>query len=182
MQPARRALPVLLSALVTGILVAGCEPGGGPGPQRTIDPSASPIIDTEDEFCAALDELESEHERLRQIRLRPGNRQALDDRYDELDLAWDDVRRVAPRGMEVQIRAMDWAVIDLGLAIEDYRTTNRPDDAAAHVLRRDIGFDRAIARLRARTDCAPWAPTPRPRVTPSPSAAPSVAPSASAAG
>ena len=75
---------------------------------------------------------------------------------------------MAPRGMADQLEAMDWAVIDLGLAVEDYTTTDRFDQAADHVLRRDIAFDRAIRRLRARTTCAPWAPTPKPERTPTP--------------
>jgi len=172
MRPPRPTRPHLALALVACLLLTGCELAQGPAPRRTIDPSASPIIETEDDFCAALDVLENEHQILREIRLRPGNRRALTDQFDQLDLAWDEVKRLAPRGMGDQIDVMSWAVIELGLAVEDYTTTSRFDEAADHVLRKDIAFDKAIGRLRARTTCLPWAPTPRPAIAPPPSPSP----------
>jgi len=155
------------------VLMAGCQLGQGPTPRPTIDPSASPIIETDAEFCGALDVFDSEHQILREIRLRPGNRRALDDQFEQLDIAWDDVRRAAPRGMTDQLDALDWAVIELGLAVEDYTTTSDFEEAADHVLRKDIALDRSTGRLRARTTCVPWAPTPKPLPTPTPAASPS---------
>jgi len=162
--PHSAAIAVGLAAIV----LTGCSAQQGPRPTRSADPSASPIIETDAPFCGALDVLQSEHMILREIRLRPANRGALDDQFDQLDIAWQDVRDAAPRGMAEQLDALDWAVIDLGLAVEDYTTTDRFEQAADHVLRRDITFARAIARLRARTTCAPWAPTPIPERTPTP--------------
>jgi hypothetical protein len=171
--------PLWRSLLALGgcLLIVGCELGQGPAPSPSVDPSASPIIETESEFCVALDELESEHQVLREIKLRPGTRDALDHQFEEVDIAWDELQRVAPRGMRDQLDALSWAVIDLGLAVEDYTTTDHLAAAADHVLRMDIAFDRAIGRLRARTTCPPWSPTPPPVATPSPSLTPSAEPS-----
>lgn len=174
----RPTLPLLATALVT--LAAGCSLGPAPTPTPSPDPSASPIIATDDDFCAALDVLENEHVILRQIRLRPTNRRELDDQYEQLRIAWEDMTGVAPRGMKDQLDAVRWAVIDLGIAVEDYTTTTRFDEAAEHVLREDIAFDRTLGRLRARTTCPPWKETPKPQHTPTPGPSASAAPSAGA--
>jgi hypothetical protein len=173
-RPPRPILTLLVTAVA--VLVTGCGLGSGPSPTPSPDPSASPIVTTESDFCEALDVLESEHVILRQIRLRPGNRRALDDQYDEVRIAWEDMARVAPRDLKDQLDALRWAVIDLGIAVEDYTTTSRFDQAAEHVLREDIAFDRTLGRLRVRTTCPAWRPTPKPERTPSP--APSASPSA----
>jgi len=164
----------LLVALAFAAFVAGCDLAGGATPVPTLDPSASPVIQTEPVFCGALDVLESEHQILREIKLRQANRSDLADQFDEVRIAWEEAQLVAPRGMRDQLDAMRWAVIDLGLAIEDYTTSARLEQAADHVLERDIAFDKVIEKLRARTTCAPWAPTPRPvrSASPAPSATP----------
>lgn len=164
----------LLTALAVAALVTGCDLAGGATPAPTLDPSASPVIQTDETFCGALDVLESEHQILREIKLRQANRTKLADQFDEVRIAWEELQRVAPRGMRDQLDGMGWAVIHLGLAIEDYATTSRLDEAADHVLRRDLAFDKAIGKVRARTTCAPWAPTPPPvrPASPSPSPAP----------
>lgn len=173
-RPPRPILPLLVTAFAA--LVTGCGLGSGPSPTPSPDPSASPIVTTESDFCMALDVLESEHVILRQIRLRPGNRRALDDQFEEVRIAWEDMVRVAPRGLKDQLDALRWAVIDLGLAVEDYTTTSRFDQAAEHVLREDIAFDRTLGRLRVRTTCPVWQPTPRPERTPSTAPSPSSSP------
>jgi hypothetical protein len=171
--PAPRALSrTRLIGLIGISIVAGCQ-GGGPAPGRTVDPSASPILDTDAEFCTALDVLEGELANLRTIRLRPGNRRALDDQFEEVDIAVDDVMRHAPDGMAVQLRELDGARIELGLGVEDYTTTNRFEEAADHVYRKELQFDRAIGRVRARTTCPAYASTPPPERTPSPEPSPS---------
>jgi hypothetical protein len=161
------------------LLLAGCL-GGGPAPRATIDPSASPILETDAKFCGYLDVLDGELANLRTIRLRPGNRRLLDDQFDEVVIAVDDVMRDAPDGMQVQLRELEQARIELGLGVEDYTTTNRFEEAADHVYRRELQFDRAIARVRARTDCPPYAPTPRPERTPPPEPSPGLSPGESA--
>lgn len=160
-------------------LIAGCDIGPARTPRPSVDPSASPIIETDADFCEALDVVEGEHAILRRIRLRPTNRRELDDQFEQLRIAWQDLLPVAPRGMKAQLDALRWAVIDLGIAIEDYATTDKLAEAADHVLKRDIAFHRVLGRLRARTTCAPWQPTPKPLHTPSPG--PSTSPGASAA-
>ena len=181
MRSDRPSLPriIALTAALAGlVLLAGCDGGPAKTPRPSLDPSASPIIETDADFCEALDVLEAEHVILRQIRLRPQNRNELDDQFEQVQIAWQDMTRVAPRGMKAQLDAMRWAVIDLGIAIEDYTTTDRLAEAADHVLKRDIAFDRVLGRLRARTTCPPWQPTPKPLHTPSPG--PSAAADASA--
>lgn len=165
----RIPLAPLLLALAMALVAGGCDLAGRSTPAPSLDPSASPVIQTEATFCGALDVLESEHQVLREIKLRQTNRSELADQFDEVQIAWEELQRVAPRGMRDQLDAMRWAVIDLGLAIEDYTTSARLDQAADHVLKRDLAFDKAIGRMRARTTCAPWAPTPRPVHTPPPS-------------
>ena len=145
--PPRRLAPAI--ALLVALVVAGCDAGASRTPGPTVDPSASPVIETDVAFCESLDVMQNEHVLLRRIRLRPGNRRALDDQYEQLRLAWQDMTIVAPRGMDDQLDAMRWAVIELGIAVEDYTTTARFAEAAEHVLRRDIAFDRTLDRLRA---------------------------------
>ncbi|MFN8619227.1 MAG: hypothetical protein U0869_00595 [Chloroflexota bacterium] len=189
----RRALPtrsgplaVVVVASLAGI-VAAC--GGDPGPSASPspDPSTGPVIEAAVSFCDALDVFEGEHETLREIRLRPNNRRALGDQYDQLDIAWDDIPGSAPIGLGDELDAMRWSVINLGIAIEDYTTTTKFDQAAEHVLEEDIVFDKTLADLRERTTCGEWTPTPAPSSSagPSPSASPatsgSPAPAASAA-
>jgi hypothetical protein len=177
-----RPFAALFATALAG-LVAACDLGPGPSPAPSLDPSASPIITTQSDFCAALDVLHSEHVILRQIRLRPGNRRALDDQYEQVRIAWEDMVGVVPRGLKDQLDALRWAVIDLGIAVEDYTTTSRFDEAAEHVLREDIAFDRTLGRLRDRTTCPAWQPTPKPvrTPTPGPSTSPSPSPEISGA-
>jgi hypothetical protein len=168
-----RARRTPLAGLLVGLLVAGtlAACGGGPAasPTPTPDPSAGPVIDTDTAFCEALDVMSSEHQILRQIRLRPTNRRQLDDQFEQLQLAWQDMVGVAPDGLQAQLAAMRWAVIDLGIAVEDYTTTfSRFAEASEHVLREDIAFARTLGRLRARTTCPAWEPTPKPQREPSP--------------
>jgi len=168
----RRSLSLLVAALVAAIVVAGCDSGAAT-PSPSVDPSASPIIATDAEFCGALGVLESEYRILGDIKLRPTNRRALNAQFEQLGIAWDDVRAVAPRGLRAQMNDMNWAVIDLGIAIEDYTTTAQFTEAADQIQKRDMAFDKAFGRLRARTTCEPFAPTLEPDQSASPESSPS---------
>jgi hypothetical protein len=171
-QPIR---PAVLAALLAGA-VAACDLGQGPGPTAVIDPSASPIIEARPEVCLAIDGLERELADLRAVRLRPANRDMLDLQYDELSAAWDEVRRLAPEGMEDQLELVRRALVDLWLAVEDFTTSFDPEKAVDHVQREAAAFAKAFTRLRDRTDCPPWVrPTPGPE-TPSPSGSGAPAP------
>ncbi len=168
----RRLHPILLLLAVTvaAFGVTGCAAGPPATPPPAPDPSLGPVIAADDDVCAALDVMSQEHLLLREIRLRPANRRALDDQFEQLQLAWRDLLDVAPIDLDDQMDALRWAVIDLGLAVEDYTTTTRFAEAAEHVLREDIAFARTLGHLRARTTCPAWQPTPPPARTSAPGA------------
>ena len=131
----RRFPSLLLPALAAALALAGCDGGGAATPAPSVDPSASPIIATDAEFCGALGVLQSEYRILGDIKVRPTNRRALNAQFEQLGIAWDDVRAVAPRGLRDQMNDMNWAVIDLGIAIEDYTTTAQFTEAAVLLTR-----------------------------------------------
>jgi hypothetical protein len=161
-RPAPRARrphrPAVLSAALAGLAalaLGGCDVGQATLPDRSVDPSASPIIETRPEVCFAIDGLEQELIELRAVRLRPGNRGLLDREFGELDAAWGEVRRLAPEGMDEQLESARRAVVDLWLAVEDFVTAFDPERAVDHVRDEATAFEKAIGRLRERTDCPP---------------------------
>jgi hypothetical protein len=144
------------------MLLAACGGGSGTaGPGSTISPSSSAPVLTEDELAACDGTLRMAQgvAQLRSVRLRRG---ATGHLTSALDLITEGQRLVvdyAPGRMRTRVRTLGFAVTNLTIAVEDFRTTDRVDAAASNVKRRTTALRRAIDSFRTWVGCPGQAPS-----------------------
>ena len=134
--------PPLLVAVV--LALAGC--GGGsnasPSPNASDDsPYASgetpgPTLNVDPQVCDAMRSLAAAVAAVKAVKLGRTTRDDLLVAFGNVSVAMEDVRRFAPDALRARVRTLGYAVTDLGLSVEDYRTTDRPDLAAPDIDRK----------------------------------------------
>ena len=160
---AGRSLTLAVLALV---IVAGCGGGAAPtGPGATGAPTASvpPLGEAELAVCDGTLRMGDGVTRLERTRVRRG---AGNDLASALDLVLEGQRLVldyATGRMRRQVRTLGFAVTNLTIAVEGFRTADRLQAAASTIRRRTSGMRRAIDNFRSWVGCpAPVAGPPGP--------------------
>lgn len=156
-----RVLACLL-AMSLAVTLAGCGSSGAPASPvasasvGSPDPSASPVpsLDVEDiAVCQATRKMEDGLVRLRAVKLRQGARNRLDQALQSILTGHDAVLLHAQRDMRARLRTLGLAVTNMTLAVEDFRTTNRIDVAAANVRRSGTQLVRAVDSFQRWLGC-----------------------------
>jgi hypothetical protein len=157
---------LLLAALL------GCGGGAVPGdPVTSADPSASAQVLGEAELavCDGTIRMDQGVTRLRSVRLRRG---AGGNLVGALDLVLEGQRLVeeyAPSRMRTRVRTLGFAVSNVVIAVEDFRTTDRQQVAASNIRRRTNALRRSIEGFREWVGCpdpGAGAPARAPEATP----------------
>lgn len=146
----RHSLAVL--AAVTLLAVGAC--GGDPAPAGSADPSADPqgaellaspspsptpepMVEPEGELCQRVGEMEMRLAALQTVELKLVNRTALEVDLDQLMAAFEELSRTDLGDREDQLdpslTRLGYRLVELGLAVEDFRTNSRPRRAAPNV-------------------------------------------------
>ena len=75
--------------------------------------------------------------------------------FGNVSVAMDDVRRFAPDALNARVRTLGYAVTDLGLSVEDYRTVDisQLDQAGPDIDRKGTVAEKALRGLRLSTSC-----------------------------
>ena len=144
------------------LLLAGCDT---PGPARTTpsDDLASPDESVEvyawpsgaidPKLCESIKALTGEYQDLRAVRLLIKNRGELQRQFDDVAVLFGETARITPDGLARSLNNLSDAVGILRLAVEDYRTTDRPGDAADHIHAAQTTFERALRTFRRASGC-----------------------------
>jgi hypothetical protein len=129
-----------------GIPVESSAVGSG-GTSR--DPTAN--------LCEGLAEVQSRLSVLAALELRPTARVTLDIELSRVQVSFSELRQDAldARDLELEdtIRRLGYRLDDLALAVEDFRTSSRPRDAARHVATDAAAFADALAGFELQTGC-----------------------------
>jgi hypothetical protein len=169
-------------AIAASLLLAGCgapEPGDpgaagfdqGPSPATIASPSAvmgvpvetspigsaGPSTDPASRLCEGLAAVQSRLAVLAALELRPTARVTLDIELSRVQVSFSEMRQdaLATREPELEdtISRLGHRLDDLALAVEDFRTTSRPRDAARHVATDAAAFADALAGFALQTGC-----------------------------
>lgn|GEM_PF-2918121 len=156
-----RVLSCLL-AILLAVVLAGCGAGGAPtGSVASVtvgspDPSASPqpSLDVEDiAVCQATLKMEDGLVRLRAVKLRQGAQNRLEQAHQSILTGYDALLLHAQRDMRTRLRTLGLALTNMALAVEDLRTTDRIDVAAANVRRASNQLGKAIDSFQGWLGC-----------------------------
>jgi hypothetical protein len=168
----RSSATLLLSVIVSLVVVAcgdeasssspidsGPLPSGVPSEtmaaERTIEPLATG--DMAIGPCAPVTDLQDRLAGLVEVELRLPNRVTLDIELGKVQSAFAELRRVDLGPLEAQLedplRRLGYRLIDLEIAVEDFRTTSRPRPAAAHVEEDSTAFGDAVAGFAILARC-----------------------------
>ena len=164
---AGRWLTLVLFAVT---VFAGCGGGAAPtGPGTTDASTASAPALTEDELavCDGTVRMGDGVTRLEGIRLRRGASGTLS---NALELVLEGQRLVldyAPGRIRPQVRTLGFAVTNLTIAVEGFRTTPRIEAAASTIRRRTTSLRRAIDNFRSWVGCPGASPVPDASARPS---------------
>jgi hypothetical protein len=158
----RRAGRSLVLAVLAAVVVTGCGGGAAPTGPNTTDvpsPSVAPLSEAELAVCDGTVLMREGVARLERIRVRRG---AGDSIVGALDLVLEGQRLVlddTPGRLRQQARTLGFAVTNLTIAVEGFRTTDRMEAAAATIKRRTTALRKAIDTFRASVGCpGPTAP------------------------
>jgi hypothetical protein len=138
------------------MLLTGCGGGSGTsGPGSTVGPSSSAVVLDEDELavCDGTLRMAQGASRLRSVRIRHGAADRLTSAMDLITEGQQLIVEYAPGPMRTRVRTLGFAVTNLVIAVEDFRTTDRIDAAATNVKRRTTALRRAIDTFRASVGC-----------------------------
>ena len=153
----RRAVRSLTLVVLALVVVAGCGGGAAPtGPGTTGAPTASvpPLGEAELAVCDGTVRMGDGVTRLERTRVRRG---AGNDLGSALDLVLEGQRLVldyATGRMRRQVRTLGFAVTNLTIAVEGFRTADRLEAAAATIRKRTAALRRAIDHFRTGVGCA----------------------------
>jgi hypothetical protein len=152
-----------LKALLVIVLMALAGCGGGssasPGPASSDDyPYASgetpgPTLNVDPQLCAAMHNLGVAVAGVKAVKLKPTTRDDLEVAFGNVNVAMDDVWRFAPDLLNARVRTLGYAVVDLGLAVEDFRTTDHLTQAGPDIDRKGSVVEKALRGLRVATTC-----------------------------
>jgi hypothetical protein len=84
--------------------------------------------------------------------LRRGQRQLARDPRGAIELAVNQLLSLG-RGRDTAPAGASYRIDDLALAVEDFRTTSRPRDAATHVADEAVAFADALAGFHVQAGC-----------------------------
>lgn len=150
-----RASGTAVLVLLVATLV-GCGSGSAPGgPVASADPSASmPVLgEAELAVCDGTVRMSEGVTRLRSVRVRRGAGNSLG---GALDLVLEGQRLVeeyAPSRMRTRVRTLGFAVTNVVIAVEDFRTTDRQQAAASNIRRRTNALGHGIEGFREWVGC-----------------------------
>ena len=153
----RRAGRSLTLAVLVLVVVAGCGGGVAPtGPGTTGAPTASapPLGEAELAVCDGTVRMDDGVTRLEGLRVRRGS---ANDLASALDLVLEGQRLVldyAPGRMRRQVRTLGFAVTNLTIAVEGFRTADRLEAAASTIRRRTTAMRRALDSFRSWVGCS----------------------------
>lgn len=145
---------VVLTLLIS--VLAGCGGGAAPAePTATSGPSSTaPVLgEAELAVCDGTIRMSQGVAILRAIRLRRG---AGDDLAGALETILEGQRLVldyASSRMRTRVRTLGFAVTNVTLAVEDFRTTGHRGTAASNIKRRTTALRRAIETFRSWVGC-----------------------------
>jgi len=150
-------VPLLAATLVgCGGAATPSAPASSPGPSA----SAAALGEAELAVCDGTVRMAEGVTSLRSIRLRRGAETRL---TSALDLVTEGQRLIldyAPGRMATRVRTLGFAVTNMTIAVEDFRTTDQLDAAAANVKRRTTALRRAIDAFRVWVGCPSTASDP----------------------
>jgi hypothetical protein len=149
-----RAGPGMLLALLLWVLL-GCG-GGAPGEATPSDqPSASAAVLSEAVLavCDGTVRMTQGATALQRIRLRQGAAGQLGNALDLVVEGQQLVLDYAPSVLRTRVRSLGFAVTNITIAIEGFRTTNDLATAADTIRRRTTALRRAIDSFRVSVGC-----------------------------
>jgi hypothetical protein len=146
-----RTTPWMVAVLVA---LAGCTAGAGtPTPSFPPGSLESPLVAMDPVLCDALDRVGKELRDVRDTRLRRQVGDLLQRRFEDIRVMAIEVDRVAPYELAAHLNQLWDAVWQLGLAVEDYRTTNNLSEAADYIRRSQVQLQRTLTRFRRAASC-----------------------------
>jgi hypothetical protein len=177
--PVRRRAALL--AIAASLLLAGCDAADGgdaggvgvedaaPGASTSPPPfmsvpwetppigSVGPSTDPTAKLCEGIAAVGSRLSVLAALELRPTARVTLDIELSRVQVSFSELREDALDARELElddtVRRLGYRLDDLALAVEDFRTTSRPRDAARHVATDAAAFADALAGFELQTGC-----------------------------
>lgn len=152
-----RAGRSLALALLAVLALVGCDTGGvaPTGPVATDAPtsSVSPLGEPELAVCDGIVRMTQGVTRLEGVRIRRGAAGSLETALDLVLEGQSLVLDYVPGRLRRQVRTLGFAVSNLIIAVEGFRTTNRIEAAAATIRRRTTALRRAIDQFRSQVGC-----------------------------
>jgi hypothetical protein len=129
------------------------SPGGG----VTAESSPAPPVGPSPELCDRIGAVQARLSELAALELRPTARVTLDIELSRVQAAFSDMRQAVldSRGLDLDeaLRRLGYGVDDLTLAVEDFRTTSRPREAADHVAEEAVLLGDALAGFLLLAGC-----------------------------
>jgi hypothetical protein len=126
---------------------------GGVTASMSPDPSTGPSA----ELCERIGTVQTRLAELAALELRPTARVTLDIELSRVQAAFSDMRQdvLDASGLDVDeaLRRVGYRLDDLTLAVEDFRTTSRPREAANHVAEEATLFGDALAGFFLLAGC-----------------------------
>jgi hypothetical protein len=169
-QVERRAVSRQLVALVTGCLtfMIGCSGGGETGIPASGAPASPAAIamatvlprasgDEGVSLCQHVAAVEERLAALEAVELRLPNRVALDIELGKLQAAFGELRQADLGPFEEQLESplqrLGYRLTELELAVEDFRTNSRPQQAVSHVETDALTFGEELAAFTILSRC-----------------------------
>ncbi len=152
----RRAGRSLALVVIVAMAVLGCGGGAaptGPGATDVATSSAPALSDDERAVCDGTVRMGEAVRRLEGIRVRRGAASTLLSTLESLLEGQRLVLDHAPGRMRSQVRTLGFAVTNLTIAIEGFRTADRIEAAASTIRRRTTALSRAVERFRSWVGC-----------------------------
>ena len=116
-----------------------------------------PSPDTAAVLCERIGFVQSGLARVQAVELRPTAKTSLDIEFGRVDSAFSQLRQTelgeVRETLTAPLRRLHYGVEDLRLAVEDFRTTSRPREAAAHVEEESEALADALAAFALLAGC-----------------------------